>query len=157
MENQCRLIATGHPYRISTCISGLLMLLLLATTIEAIMRRSVYLFAAAWLQGATPLVAAAQQEVNFERPIFTTQGTALCASQIEVAALRRALIDNDRVTIDRVVREACKLVGPNIRLTVVAAPGSYDPDVEVRVIPIPGLDRTVPRGNTWTLKALLRN
>ena len=43
--------------------------------------------AAAWLLGATPLAAAAQQEVNFQRPIFTTQGTALCASQSQVASV----------------------------------------------------------------------
>ena len=121
------------------------------------MRRSVHLIAAAWLLGATPLTAAAQQEVNFQRPVFTTQGTAFCASQSQVAELRRALDDQDRATIQRIVAGPCTLVGPNIRLTVVAAPGSSDPDVEVRVGPTPGLDRAVPRGNTWTLKALLRN
>src|SRR3954469_25743208 len=121
------------------------------------MRRSVHLVAAALLIGATPSTATAQQAVNFERPIFTTPGTALCASQSQVAALRRALDDQDRATIERIVAGPCTLVGPNIRLTVVAAPGRYDPDVEVRVGPNPGLDRTVPRGNMWTLKALLRN
>ena len=121
------------------------------------MGRSVHLIAAAWLLGATPLTAAAQQEVDFQRPVFTTQGTALCASQSQVAELRRALDDQDRATIQRIVAGPCTLVGPNIRLTVVAAPGSYDPDVEVRVGPTPGLDRAVPRGSMWTLKALLRN
>ncbi|MFC7475646.1 hypothetical protein ACFQS7_14840 [Dankookia sp. GCM10030260] len=121
------------------------------------MRQSVHLMAAASLLGMAPLAAVAQQEVNFQRPIFTTQGTALCATQGQIAELRRALDDQDRATIQRIVAGPCTLVGPNIRLTVVAAPGSYDPDVEVRVGPASGLDRTVPRGNTWTLKALLRN
>ncbi|TDH58185.1 hypothetical protein E2C06_33880 [Dankookia rubra] len=121
------------------------------------MRKGVDLLAAALLLGTMPLIATAQQDVNFQRPVFTTQGTALCGSQSQVAELRRALDDQDRATIQRIVAGPCTLVGPNIRLTVVAAPGTYDPDVEVRVGPVAGLDRTVPRGNTWTLKVLLRN
>jgi hypothetical protein len=138
-------------------IAEALVLPLWVDIIEAVMRRSVHLMAAALLLGATPMAATAQQEVNFQRPVFTTQGTALCASQSQIAELRRALDDQDRATIQRIVAGPCTLVGPNIRLTVVAAPGTYDPDVEVRVGPTPGLDRTVPRGNAWTLKALLRN
>src|ERR671917_105460 len=81
--------------------------------------------------------------VRFDRPIFTTDGAALCPRQHQIAALRRALDDNDRVAFDRAARDgACKLAGPDIRLTVVARPGAYDPDVEVRVAgdAPPGLD-----------------
>jgi len=35
------------------------------------------------------------------------------------------LDDQDRATIQRIVAGPCTLVGPNIRLTVVAAPGTY--------------------------------
>ena len=149
--------STEPAYRILTSIRGARMLLPSTETLEAVMRGIVKLLAAASLLGAMPHSVCAQQEVNFQRPIFTTLGTALCASQGQVAGLRRALDDQDRATIQRLVAGPCTLVGPNIRLTVVAAPGSYDPDVEVRVGPAPSLDRTMPRGNTWTLKALLRN
>jgi len=99
----------------------------------------------------------AQDAVRFDRPVFTTDATALCQRQDQVAALRRALDDNDRAVIDRLVSESCKLVGPNLRLNVVSMPGSYDPDVEVKVANTPGLDRNVPRTTVWTLKALVRN
>ena len=121
------------------------------------MRRIVHLVVAASLLGAAPRLVVAQQEVNFERPVFTTPGTALCTSQSQVAALRRALDDQDRAAIDRIIGETCRLVGPNIRLSVVSTPGTYDPDVEVRVHRTPALDLAVPRGSVWTLKALLRN
>ena len=72
-------------------------------------------------QGTLVAQAAA---VRFDRPIFTTESAALCPRQHQIAALRRALDDNDRAAFDRAAREgACKLVGPDIRLAVVARPG----------------------------------
>jgi hypothetical protein len=121
------------------------------------MRGVLLSLAAVLLIAAMHADAAAEGFVNFDRPIFTTEGTPLCARQDHVAALRRALDDNDRATMDRILNASCKLVGSNIRLGVVGVPGYLDPDIEVRVISGPGTDRSVPRGNTWTLKALLRN
>ena len=97
--------------------------------------------------------------VRFDRPIFTTDSTALCPRQHHVAALRRALDDNDRPAFDRAAWEgACKMVGPDIRLAVVARPGAYDPDVEVRVAgDAPGGEAGLPRGKVWTLKSMVRN
>ena len=97
--------------------------------------------------------------VRFDRPVFTTEGTALCPHQHQIAALRRALDDNDRAPFDRIAREGgCKLVGPDIPLAVVARPGSYDPDVEVRVAgDAPSADAGLPRGKLWTLKTMVRN
>ena len=99
--------------------------------------------------------------VGFDRAIFTTDSTALCPRQHQIAALRRALDDNDRAAFDRAARDgACKLVGPDIRLAVVARPGAYDPDVEVRVAgdAPPGCDGAgLPRGRVWTLKSVVRN
>ncbi|RAI58572.1 hypothetical protein [Roseicella frigidaeris] len=99
----------------------------------------------------------AQEGVRFDRPVFTTDATALCRRQDQVAALRRALDDNDRAAIDRLVAESCRLVGPNIRLSVVARPGLYDPDVEVQVAGGPAVPASLARGTAWTLKALVRN
>ncbi len=77
----------------------------------------------------------------------------------QIAALRRALDDNDRAAFDRAAKDgACKLVGPDIPLAVVARPGSYDPDVEVRVAGDgPGGEAGLPRGKVWTLKTMVRN
>ena len=93
------------------------------------------------------------------RPVFTAEGAALCPRQHQIAALRHALDDNDRGAFDRTARDgACKLVGPNIPLAVVARPGSYDPDVEVRVAgDAPGGEAGLPRGKVWTLKTMVRN
>ena len=96
--------------------------------------------------------------VRFDRPIFTTDSTALCPRQHQIAALRRALDDNDRAAFDRAAREGgCKLVGPDIPLAVVARPGAYDPDVEVRVGDASASDTALPRGKVWTLKSMVRN
>ena len=97
--------------------------------------------------------------VRFDRPIFTTDSTALCPRQHQIAALRRALDTNDRAALDRAAKEsACKLVGPDIRLTVVARPGAYDPDVEVKVADDgAGGEAGLPRGKVWTLKSMVRN
>ena len=131
------------------------------------MRGAVLVLAAATLFGAARGDAAAQgtlvaqsTTVRFDRPIFTTEGAALCPRQHQITALRRALDDNDRAAFDRTVaaNAACKLVGPDIRLTVVARPGSYDPDVEVRVAgDAPSADAGLPRGKVWTLKTMVRN
>ena len=129
------------------------------------MRGAVLVLAAAALLGAARGDALAQgtlvaqsTTVRFDRPIFTTDSTALCPRQHQIAALRRALDDNDRAAFDRTAREgACKLVGPDLPLTVVARPGSYDPDVEVRVSNAPDIDASVPRGKMWTLKTMVRN
>ncbi len=124
------------------------------------------LVAAAALSGALHGAALAQATmvaqgttVRFDRPIFTTDSTALCPRQHQIAALRRALDDNDRAAFDRAAKDgACKLVGPDIRLAVVARPGAYDPDVEVRVAgDAPSADAGLPRGKVWTLKSMVRN
>jgi hypothetical protein len=132
------------------------------------MRGLVLALAASALVGALHGTALAQATmvaqgttVRFDRPIFTTDSTSLCPRQHHIAALRRALDDNDRAAFDRAARDgACKMVGPDIRLAVVARPGSYDPDVEVRVsdeAPA-GIDPgTLPRGKVWTLKSMVRN
>ncbi len=106
-------------------------------------------------QGA---LAPVSSTVRFDRPVFTTDGAALCPRQQQIAALRRALDDNDRSTFDRAARDgACKLVGPDIRLAVVARPGAYDRDVEVRVAgDAPSADAGLPRGKVWTLKSMVR-
>ncbi len=97
--------------------------------------------------------------VRFDCPAFTTDSTALCPRQHQIAALRRALDDNDRAALDRAAKDnGCKPVGPDIRLTVVSRPGSYDPDVEVRVAgDSPSADAGLPRGKVWTLKTMVRN
>ena len=97
--------------------------------------------------------------VRFDRPIFTTENTALCPRQHQIAAFRRALDANDRAAFDRAAKDnGCTLVGPDIRLGVVSRPGSYDPDVEVRVAGDgPGGEAGLPRGKVWTLKAMVRN
>ena len=130
------------------------------------MRGAVLVLAAAALFGAACGDAAAQgtlvaqsTTVRFDRPIFTTEGAALCPRQHQIAALRRALDDNDRAAFDRAAKDgACKLAGPDIPLAVVARPGSYDPDVEVRVAgDAPGGEAGLPRGKVWTLKTMVRN
>jgi hypothetical protein len=95
--------------------------------------------------------------VRFDRPIFTTEGTVLCARQEQIGALRRASDDNDRAAFDRAAKGVCRTVGPDLRLTVVAMPGLYDPDVEVRVSGAQTLEPGVPRGKMWTLKSMVRN
>ena len=124
------------------------------------------LMAATVLCGALSGVASAQgglaplsTTVRFDRPVFTTEGTALCPRQHQIAALRRALDDNDRAAFDRAAEDgACKLVGPDIRLAVVTRPGAYDPDVEVRVAgDAPSAEAGLSRGKVWTLKTMVRN
>ena len=112
---------------------------------------------AALLLGASRPAVAAEEAVRFDRPLFTTEGTVLCPSQGDVAALRRAADGGDTAAFERIAGRACKMPGPDIRLSVVARPGLYDPDVEVRVAAAPGLDPGLPRGKVWTLKAMLRN
>lgn len=116
------------------------------------------------LQGAASaqgIIAPSGAAVRFDRPLFSSDGAALCPRQHQIAALRRALDDNDRAAFDRAAKDgACKLVGPDIRLAVVARPGAYDLDVEVRVAgdAPPGLDGgALPRGRVWTLKTMVRN
>lgn len=133
------------------------------------MRGAVLVLAAAATLSGAPYGGAVAQgtlvaqstTVRFDRPIFTTEGTAVCPRQHQIATLRRALDDNDRVAFDRAVAAsngACKLVGPDLRLTVVARPGSYDPDVEVRVAgDTSATDSRLPRGKVWTLKTMVRN
>ena len=132
------------------------------------MRGAVLALAASALFGALHGTASAQATMaaqgttlRIDRPIFTTEGAALCPRQHQIAALRRALDDNDRAAFDRAAKEgACKMVGPDIRMAVVARPGAYDQDVEVRVAgdaPM-GIDgAALPRGKVWTLKSMLRN
>ena len=130
------------------------------------MRGAVLALVASALCGALHDTASAQatmvaqgSTVRFDRPVFTTDSTALCPRQHQIAALRRALDDNDRAAFDRAAKEGCcKLVGPDIRLTVVARPGAYDPDAEVRVAgDAPGVEAGLPRGKMWTLKSMVRN
>ena len=130
------------------------------------MRGAVLALAASALIGALHGRASAQANmvaqsatVRFDRPIFTTDTTTLCPRQQQIAALRRALDDNDRAAFDRAAKDgACKLVGPDIRLAVVARPGAYDPDVEVRVAgDALGVEAGLPRGKVWTLKSMVRN
>ncbi len=129
------------------------------------MRGAVLVLAAAALFGAPHGAALAQgtlvaqgSAARFDRPIFTTEGTALCPRQHQIAALRRALDDGDRAAFDRAAKDgACKLVGPDIPLAVVARPGAYDPDGEVRVSEAPEGVAGLPRGKVWTLKSMVRN
>jgi hypothetical protein len=130
------------------------------------MRGLVLALAASALVGALHGTALAQATmvaqgttVRFDRPIFTTDSTALCPRQHHIAALRRALDDNDRAAFDRAAKDnGCKLVGPDIRLAVVARPGAYDPDVEVKVAgDAAGGEAGLPRGKVWTLKSMVRN
>lgn len=102
-------------------------------------------------------VAVGQEAVRFDKPFFTMDGAVLCPRQDQINAVRRALEDNDRAAADRMSAAACKVIGPDIRLNVVSAPGIRDPDVEVRVASAPGLDPSLPRGSRWTLKAMVRN
>jgi hypothetical protein len=99
----------------------------------------------------------AQEAVRFDRPIYTLENAALCSRQQQVAAISRAIEGGDHVAADRLIAASCKVVGPDIALTVVARPGLYDPDVEVRATAVPGLDPAVPRGARWTLKSMVRN
>jgi hypothetical protein len=124
------------------------------------LRGLVLSLAAAALACGAPHGAAVAQDaaaLRFDRPIFTTDGAVLCARQEQIALLRRASEDSDRAAFDRATRGACRTVGPDIRLTVVAMPGLYDPDVEVRVSGAQGLEPGVPRGKMWTLKSMVRN
>ena len=113
------------------------------------------IWATVGISGVLP--AAAQDAVRFDRPVFTTDATVLCPRQDNIAAVRQALEGNDRAAADRVIKNSCKIVGPDLRLTVVRMPGLYDPDVEVQVRITPDLDRSVPRGPRWTLKNMVRN
>lgn len=103
------------------------------------------------------LPAMAQEAVRFDRPIYTLENAVLCPRQAQVTAIRRAVEEGDQAAADRVIAASCKRVGPDLALTVVARPGLYDPDVEVRVTAVPGLDPAVPRGARWTLKSMVRN
>ena len=130
------------------------------------MRGAVLVLAAAALFGAARGDAAAQgtlvaqsTTVRFGRPVFTTEGTALCPRQHQIAALRSALDDNDHAAFDRAAKNgACKLVEPDVPLAVVGRPGGYDPDVEGRVAGDgPGGEAGPPRGKVSTLKSMVRN
>ena len=101
--------------------------------------------------------AIGQEAVRFDRPVFTMDGALLCPRQEQISAVRRALEDNDRPAADRMIAASCKVIGPDIRLSIVSAPGLRDPDVEVRVASTPGLDPSLPRGSRWTLKTMVRN
>jgi hypothetical protein len=101
--------------------------------------------------------ALAQETLRLDRPIFTTSATTLCQRQTDISALHRASEASDRAAVERTLGTRCKAVGPDIRLTVAAMPGLYDPDVEVRVASAPDLDPSLPRGKMWTLKSMLRN
>jgi hypothetical protein len=116
------------------------------------------MFIATLVASATVTFAAVGQEASrFDKPIFTIDGAVLCPRQEQITAIRRALDDNNRPAADRMIAASCKVVGPDIRLSVVSAPGLRDPDVEVRVASAPGLDPSLPRGPRWTLKAMVRN
>ena len=117
------------------------------------------LVAAALLFGGPDRTAVAQDAaVRFDRPVFTTESTVLCPRQYDITLLRRASDDNDRAAFERLAGTACKLPGPDIRLTVVTSPGLYDPVVEVRAGGgAQNLGPGVPRGKVWTLKTMLRN
>jgi hypothetical protein len=119
--------------------------------------RGVLLLTTAALCAALHGTASAQDAVRFDRPVFTTAATVLCARQGDIAALRRASDDNDRAAFERIASTTCKLAGPDIRLSVVAKPGLLDPDVEVRVNSAPGTEANLPRGKVWTLKTMVRN
>ena len=121
------------------------------------MRRILLPFLAALFVGACHHTAVAQEEVRFDRAIFTTSVTALCPSQGDFAALVRESDAADQKAFERLVARTCKQPGPNIRLTVVIKPGLYDPDVEVMIAAAPGLNPSLPRGRMWTLKTMIRN
>ncbi len=121
------------------------------------MRGVVLPLAAASALGAVHSVALAQDAVRFDRPVYTTEAAVLCPRQGDITALRRASEDSDRTAFERIAGRTCKTVGPDIRLSVVAKPGIYDPDVEVRVASAPDLDPGLPRGKLWTLKTMLSN
>jgi hypothetical protein len=121
------------------------------------MRRVLLPLAAMAFWGAAQHGAVAQDAVRFDRPVFTTEATVLCPRQEHVTLLRRAEDGRDRTNFDRIASRDCKKVGPDLRLTVVARPGLYDADVEVRVASAPDLDPGVPRGRMWTLKNMVRN
>jgi hypothetical protein len=121
------------------------------------MRRVVLSLVAASSLGAMHSAALAQDAVHFDRPIYTTEAAVLCPRQGDITALRRASEDSDRTAFERIAGRTCKTVGPDIRLSVVAKPGIYDPDVEVRVASAPDLDPSLPRGKLWTLKTMLSN
>jgi hypothetical protein len=121
------------------------------------MRKVVLLLAATTLCATAYQGAVAQNAVRFDRPVFTTEATVLCPRQEDVALLRRAVDGRDRANFERIASRNCKRVGPDLRLTVVARPGLYDSDVEVRVASVPDLDPGVPRGRVWTLKSMVRN
>ncbi|MBL6454586.1 hypothetical protein JMJ55_04565 [Belnapia sp. T6] len=121
------------------------------------MRKVVLLLAAANLCGAAYQGAVAQDAVRFDRPIFTTEATVLCARQEQITMLRRAEDGGDRAGFERIATRDCKRVAPDLRLTVVGRQGLYDPDVEVRVASAPDLDPGVPRSRMWTLKSMVRN
>jgi hypothetical protein len=121
------------------------------------MRGVVLPLAAASFLGVAYSAALAQEAVRFDRPVYTTEAAALCPRQGDITALRRALEDGDRAAFERVASQNCKAPGPDIRLTVVAMPGLYDPDVEVRVASAPNLDPSLPRSKLWTLKTMLSN
>ncbi|MDN3562955.1 hypothetical protein ACFQY5_37025 [Paeniroseomonas aquatica] len=109
------------------------------------------------VSSAVIFVAVGQEATRFDRPVLTMDGAVLCPRQEQISAVRRALENNDRPAADRMVAASCKVVGPDIRLSVVSAPGLRDPDVEVRVASAPGLDPSLPRGPRWTLKTMVRN
>jgi hypothetical protein len=121
------------------------------------MRKMLVIALVAFGSTVIPPMAGGQEALRFDKPVFTIDGAVLCPRQEQITAIRRAQEDNDRLAADRVIAASCKAVGPDIRLSVVAAPGLRDPDVEVRVVSTPGLDPSLPRGSRWTLKTMVRN
>ena len=107
------------------------------------------------ISAAVTFTAIGQEAVRFDRPVFTMDGAVLCLRQEQISAVRRTLEDNDRPTADRMIAASCKVIGPDIRLSVISAPGLRDPDVEVRVASAPGLDPSLPRGTRLTLKTMV--
>jgi hypothetical protein len=101
--------------------------------------------------------ASARDGVRFDRPVYTTDTTVLCPNQGDIAALSRASEANDRAAVERIASRSCRLPGLDLRLSVVAMPGLYDPDVEVRIASALNLDPSLPRGKLWTLKTMLSN
>lgn len=106
---------------------------------------------------AVILPSVGQEATRFDRPVFTMDGAVLCPRQDQITAVQRALDNNDRPGADRLIATSCKVIGPDVRLSVVSAPGLRDPDVEVRVASAPASDPSLPRGPRWTLKAMVRN
>src|SRR3954468_12953460 len=138
--------AAGAGYHFASAISG-------ATATRSLAMRTLSIATVTALSVIGP-AAMAQEAVRFDRPIFTVEGTALCPRQAQVAAIQRAIEGNDHVAAERAIAASCRVVGPDVPLVVVARPGRYDPDVEVRVAAAAGLDPAGARGPRWALKSM---